>query len=128
MVVFFQQFTSLSCIEKYEDYTEYNEPDDIILQLGHKDVVLSFFTNKQSYIHKLRSGDALTVDGDYLVVNWDNNNIRIIKFSSACRNQINTLKAQGYNITNATIRFIVFWKDKEENELAIILPDIRFKK
>ena len=126
----FDQFANLSFVEKYQDDNLYNEPDDIILQLNHKDVVLDFFKNeyRQKLIYKLRSGDELTVDGDYLIAVANNNQIKVAKFSTACRNKINELKTQGYNISKATIRFIVFWKDKEEQESAIVLPDIQLKK
>lgn len=123
----FDNFEKLPFVEKYQDNNVYNEPDNIILQLSHKDVVLDFFKDKQKHIYKLRSGEQLAVDGDYLVANVNNYKVKIVKFSTACRKKINELKSQGYNISSAIIRFIVYWKNKEEQELAIILPDIQLK-
>jgi ATP-dependent DNA helicase RecQ len=123
----FDQFKKYTWIENSYDNLSYDEPEQIILQLSHKDVFLGYFDNDfvQNIIQKRRSGDPLYVKGQYL---FDDEDYRIAKFSKACSARINNLMSQGYSIDYVNIRFIVYWKNQEEKELLIILPDIHFKK
>ena len=52
-----------------------------------------------------------------------------INYSKAFKEKLDFLKAKGYEATAATIRFILAWKGKDdENETAIILPDLCLNK
>ena len=48
------------------DDKAYSEPDEIMLQLTHRDVVLDYFKSKKEAVLALRSGNTLLLDGDYL--------------------------------------------------------------
>ena len=101
------------------------EPGEIILHLGHKDVILDFFKGKKARNLSLRSGEPLTADGPYLVINGR----RIIKLSHKCQEQLSVLAKRGYTIKNAEIRFIVAWKgENDTEETAIILPTLYLAK
>ncbi len=55
--------------------------------------------------------------------------VKVIKYSKAFKEKLDFLKAKGYESTAATIRFILAWKGKDdENETAIILPDLCLNK
>lgn len=127
-----QVFDNLSNIDKVGytyDKKEYDTPEEIMLSLGYRDVVLNYFLDKQKYIRKLRSGDELSINGDYLCSIIDSQEIKILKFSAKCRERINRLVANGYKPSRAKIRFLVWWKSDElDSEALIILPDVEFKK
>lgn len=111
------------------DNEVYEEPSEIILQLSYKDVFLSFFKNKKDLICKLRSGDYLQFEEDCLNYAINGKLIKVVKYSKAFKDKLDSLKEKGYIPTEATIRFALMWKGKdEEKETPIILPDICLKK
>jgi len=104
-----------------QDTKLWPEPNEIVLHLGHKDVVLDFFKNKKALNLALRSGQPLTAEGTYLLCDGK----RVVKLSQKCQEQLSGLAKQGYSIQNAEIRFIVAWKGEEDREeRAIILPTL----
>lgn len=108
------------------DPTEYGEPNEIALQLTHKDVVLDHFKDRGYFVGTLKSGDALFVDGDYFSASKDGVRIRFAKMSKAFREKLKTFTSRGYAVDKAFVRFIVWWKGKnDEKETAIVLPEIR---
>lgn len=120
---------TLPSIVHQNDVTLYQKPNELSLQLTHKDVFLNFFKDKKSLIVRLRSGQALTVKEDVLYVRLGNASNCVAKFSKSCLEKIKHLNKQGYKINSAEIRFIVAWKSLEDtSETAIILPTLHFKK
>ena len=98
---------------------------DVIVQLSHKDVVLDFFLDKKSVVVGLRSGDALKVDGNYLVSSVGGRMVRVAKFSQSFIQKLSELADKGYRPQFAKVRYIVAWRKNEEAaETAIILPDL----
>ena len=111
------------------DENVYDEPSEIMLQLSYRDVVLDFFKDKKDTIIKLRSGDVLQLEEEHLCAVINGKLVKVIKYSKAFKEKLDFLKAKGYEPTTATIRFILAWKGKDdENETAIILPDICLNK
>ncbi|MDR0433912.1 MAG: RecQ family ATP-dependent DNA helicase [Gracilibacteraceae bacterium] len=124
----FGRFTPVGLVLSH-DYQVYPAPDEIMLQLSHKDVVLDFFKNKKDFICGLKSGRRMSPDGDYLWVESQNRRVPVIKLSQKSRTQLQKLKQQGYTATDAEIRFIVAWKgENDANESAVILPNIYLKR
>ena len=116
-------------IEKIEDKAIYPEPNEIALQLTHKDVVLSFFKGKRKQMFKLHSGMPLFVDGVYLSAQIDGRTVRVAKFSKACAENIESLKAKGYSPSGAEVRFVVAWRENDEDaETPVLLANVFFKK
>ncbi len=115
------------------DDNEYEEPDELILQLGHKDVNLNSFKSlkKKNEIFKYLSGNKLEFENEYLYVSGSENK-QLFKLSKKANEYIESLKEKEYFINYAEIRFIVAWKDKEDlesnEEYALILPTIYLKK
>lgn len=123
-------FSQISCLglETHFDERMYPEPDEIMLQLTHKDVVLDFFKDKKELICSLKSGQFLELCEDYLCSN-KNKRLRILKLSQKARKQIQDLKQHKYVVSGAEIRFIVAWKgEADEEESAVILPNIYLRK
>ena len=104
-----------------QDMSLWPEPNEIVLHLGHQDVVLDFFKGKKAHNLALRSGQALTAEGGYLSCNGK----RVIKISHKCQAQLTSMAKRGYSIQSAEIRFVVAWKGENDNEEnAIILPTL----
>lgn len=112
-----------------EDNKEYSEPEEISLQLTHRDVVLDFFKEKKEVVLKLRSGSTLFLSDAYLLAELKGRRVPIAKLSKACRDRLQLLRQRGYIPCSANVRFIVAWKGKEDTEETfIVLPDIHFRK
>ena len=114
---------------------QYQEPEELLLQLTHKDVVLDFFKGKANKISYLHSGQEITVKDNYIVAENGYYVSNIIKLSESVRKKINKLSEKGYSPYKAHIRHIVYWKYEEANgdssifkETPIVLPDIYFRK
>ena len=101
------------------------QPENVILNLTHKDVVLDYFLDKKAIICELRSGMRLEVDGVFLVSNAYGFTRRVAKFSGAFIRKLESLSAKGYMPRFAKIRYVVAWKKEGcAEESAVILPDL----
>ncbi len=117
------------------DSNTYSHPSELLMQLSHKDVVLSFFKNKSDFVECLCSGSRLDVSGDYLCAEINGTARYVAKFSEKFRAKIAELSGKGYRPCRAQVRFVVYWHYEEEeensgkwNESPVILPDILFRK
>lgn len=114
---------------RLEDPRDYPAPDEIILPLSHRDVVLDFFKDKKDVIFRLHSGAKLQVDGDFLCVRFQGRSVRILKYSKACRQRVEALMEKGYRPYQAVVRFVVAWQgEKDELESPVILPDLYLRR
>lgn len=113
-------------VENLFDSNIYNEPNEIMIQLYHKDIFLDFFKGKKSFILKhFISGSELTIKGYSLYFKSQ----EILRFSQRFKERLIQLQSKGYYPYKSTIRFIVAWQGKEDNlENAIILPNLYLKK
>ena len=112
------------------DQTEYELPDQIMLQLSHKDVNLGFFKSIKREILSLRAGDRLRFANNYLYPL--NSRKAVAQLSQKMQTELLIWSEKGYSVSCATIRFIVAWKPKdapkEEEEHAVLLIDLDMKK
>lgn len=116
-------------VARIEDPVDYPEPDEITLQLSHRDVVLDFFKGKSETICKLRSGAALHPNGTYLTGKVKGQTVRVVKYSKACIARIDALEKKGYRLCGAAVRFVLAWRGaNDEEETTILLPDLHFKR
>ena len=124
----FEQYT-IPGITFTEDRTVCHEPEEISLQLTHRDVVLDFFKGKKELIFKLHSGMKLSVMDEYLCAEIYNQSVRVAKFSKRCREQLEKLQGKGYVPYLADVRFIVAWKgEQDQEETAVLLPNVYLKR
>lgn len=111
------------------DSNTYSLPDEIMLQLSHKDVNLTYFNGKKKDILSLRGGSHLRFCDKYLL---DDRGSRIAMLSKDMQTKIAEWKERGYHVVSGNIRFIVAWKPKDAEEgteeLAVILPDIKLRR
>jgi len=100
----------------------FDPPEQIVLQLSHRDLNLGYFKFVQHRIRKLNSGDLLSVSEEgFSNTNGDD----VAKYSKQFLSRIGRLKKQGYSISSAKISFLVYWYDPEvEEEHLIVLPEM----
>lgn len=112
------------------DQTPYVFPDEVMLQLSHKDVNLGFFKSRKKEILSLRSGEKLCFANNLLCV--PNNQQPVAQLSQKMQAELAQWALKGYLVSSATIRFVVAWKPKDapkdEKEYAVLLLDLELKK
>ena len=82
----------LSAVNYAMDETDYGQPAEILIQMGHKDVVLNAFMNKRIDFAAIHSGCVLNVGDDGLYMGFT----RVVKFSGAFTKKLQALGAKGY--------------------------------
>ncbi len=109
---------------------KYDLPEEIVLQLSHKDVNLGFFKSRKKEILALRAGQKLRFDNNYLYES--SKNTPVAQLSQKMQGELRLWTEKGYNVTSALIRFIVSWRPKdalrEEKDHAVLLADLMLKK
>ena len=123
-------FDSLKSAQHLYDAQAYDEPNEIVLQLSHKDVNLGFSKPHKDAILCLRSGMPLTYHDHCLCLPSTGRDIA--QLSIKMKEKLGKWELKGYKVTAARIRFIVAWKSKDaprdEKESAIVLADLVMKK
>jgi ATP-dependent DNA helicase RecQ len=118
----------ISCqnLVRINDDSQYNPAKLVVMHLSHKEVWLDYFITKQHLISKLKSGDVLVVDNAGC---YDNNGNCILKFSGSFKETINEYENKGYRLSEAKVNFIIYWQKEDfENEILVVLPELKFKK
>ena len=123
-------FDSLKSAQHLYDAQAYDEPNEIVLQLSHKDVNLGFSKPYKDAILCLRSGMPLTYHDHCLCLPSTGRDIA--QLSIKMKEELGKWELKGYKVTAARIRFIVAWKSKDaprdEKESAIVLADLVMKR
>ncbi len=111
---------------RIDDRKTYQPPNQIAIHLTPKDVWLSYFIGRQHLIGKLISGDMLKIN-EGGCTNAEGQ--PVLKFSKQFLATITSLQQGGYQLKEAKVNFIIYWKKPDENiELKIILPELYFEK
>ncbi len=119
-------FNHLSADRYFIDRQQYDMPEEIVLQLSHKDVNLGFFKEKKQEILALRGGDSLTYSKLFLYRSLTGK--PVAKLSLKMQNTLSEWEQRGYKVKSASVRFVVAWKSKDapknEAETAVLLADL----
>ena len=119
-------FEGLGADQYIIDQHQYPMPEEIVLQLSHRDVNLGFFKSRKQDILSLRSGD--TLDFKDTVFYETEIGKSVAKLSSRMETALSEWYNKGYQVKSASIRFIVAWRPKErpkdEPETAVLLPEM----
>lgn len=103
----------------------YTMPDEIVLQLSHKDVNLGFSKAYKKEILSLQSGAPLLYHDFRLALPTGKD---IAMLSIKMQEKLGKWEAKGYHVCSVQARFVVAWKPKdapkEEKESAIVLADL----
>lgn len=125
----FSLFDRLQADKKTADQHMYEMPDEIVLQLTHRDVNLSFFKSRKKEILALRTGEQLRFFNNYL---YDmKSSLPIAQLSRNMQTELSAWAEKGYDVSSAAIRFIVAWRPKnapKEEEHAVLLIDLSLTK
>lgn len=113
-------------LEYIEDRETYLPPNKMAMHLSLKDVWLDYFITRQHLISQLTSGDTLIVNNDECT---NDKGQSVLKFSRQFLNTIETQKKKGYQLKQAKVNFMVYWKKEDtEQEVKIILPELYLEK
>jgi ATP-dependent DNA helicase RecQ len=111
---------------RIDNHEQQSPPDQLVLQLGHKDIWLDYFMGRQREILNLKSGDGLAVRDNRCL---DKNGIPVLQFSRSFSNRLEKLCRAGYAPARAAVNYIVYWqKEDSEKEIRIILPELFLEK
>ena len=98
----------------------------MLMQLSHRDVWLDFFKTCQGSISRLNIGDELAVCDDCCA---NGKGRPVMRFSKLFREQMESLKQYNYFPRKASVRFIVYWQNSDQDrEVKIILPKLYFQR
>ena len=119
-------FDRLPADQRRVDQHSYDMPEEIVLQLSHKDVNLGFFKTRKREVLSLRAGEHLRFDNNYLYSLMTN--LPVVQLSQKMQADLISWDKRGYTVSSSTIRFIVAWRPKdapkEEKEHAVLLLDL----
>ena len=88
-------------------------PDEITLQLSYHDVFLDFFKPIKKEIFSLNAGDKLRYDNNILYnINTEK---EVCTLSFSMQKHLSELAAKGYYVSDASVRFVVSWRPKDNN-------------
>jgi len=122
----FLDYITAGDLERHERTGDYLPPIELAMHLSQKDVWLDYFINRQYPISRLKSGDTLTLN-EYECL--DRNGKSVLKFSKRFIEQIESKKANNYQLKSASVNFIVYWKKEgSEREVKVILPELHFER
>ena len=120
-------FTRLPADSHRKDLNQYPMPEEVVLQLSHKDVNLSFFKPVKHEVLALRSGDTLTFEDNYFYAPATHR--AVAKLSTNMQTTLSAWYEKGYKVHSSSVRFVVAWKPKEapkeEPETAVLLIDLK---
>ena len=119
-------FNHLSTDRYFIDQQQYDMPEEIVLQLSHKDVYLDFFKERKQEVLALRGGDSLTYSNFFLYSSLTDR--PVAKLSSKMQGILSEWEERGYKVKSASVRFVMAWKpkdaEKNEPETAVLLADL----
>lgn len=123
-------FDNAGIDEKIVDQNIYEMPNEIVLQLSHKDVNLGYFKSRRKEVLVLRAGQKLRYDNNYL---FDiTTNKPVCQLSQKIIAELNEWREKNYYVSDVSIRFVVAWRPKdapkEEKEHAVLLADLTLNK
>ena len=123
-------FSRLTTDRNLVDNQQYPMPEEIVLQLSHKDVFLDFFKPIKKEVLALRSGDSLTLENCYFLTPITHR--AVAKLSTNMQATLSDWKGKGYQVSSASVRYVLAWKPKdapkEEPETAVLLIDLTLTK
>lgn len=112
------------------DQLDYAMPEEVVLQLSHKDVYLRFFKDRKKEVLALRGGSPLSFANNIL---YDaRTGLSVAMLSNKMQQTLAEWRSKGYEVVSARTRFVVAWKPKEapkeEPESAVLLADLLLRR
>ncbi len=122
----FSFFDHFNVSQRKMDNNIYEMPNEIVLQLSHKDVNLGYFKTRKKEVLALRAGQKLRFENNYL---YDGKTTEpVCQLSQKIQGELSQWNEKNYFVSDASIRFIVAWRPKDapkdEKEHAVLLVDL----
>ena len=112
-------------LERIENNDIFQPPSGFALHLSHKDLNLGYFEYVQRRVNALTSGDSITISDEGCKNGKDE---LVLKFSKKFLERIAEIKKNGFEMKEAKVNFIIYWKNEDmEHEIKIILPELFFE-
>lgn len=112
------------------DKRNYDMPDEIVIQLSHKDIWLDYSKPYKREILSLKSGYRMAFCGEGFCI--PKTGKQIARLSHKMKGELAEWEKKGYQVTDAAIRFIVAWKPKnapeDESETAVVLAELQLRR
>ncbi len=130
----FDEFMDVPGVSYRLDSQSYPDPDELALQLGHRDLFLdwSLGESKKKNACTLCSGDPLQLDGIYLTAQINGKAVPVARLSQAGQNRIAERQQKGWYPVRAAVRYVVAWRKHYEDgttgDAALVLPDLWFQR
>ena len=113
-------------LEIFENTDTFTRPSEQVLHLSHKDLNLGYFEYVQHRINVLKSGDSMTVCNEGCK---NDKGELVLKYSKKFLITMDELKVNGYELKEAKVNFMVYWRDEDKGiEVKIVLPELLFEK
>lgn len=114
-------------LKRIDNLHQYNQLSEFAMHLSHADLNLGYFKFVQQRVNKLISGDSLLPCEEGCK---NSNGKLVLKFSKKFLEKLVKEKEEGFNLKEARVNFIVYWKaeDEAEDEVKIILPELLFER
>ena len=110
-------FSNLSADGYFVDRQQYDMPEEIVLQLTHKDVYLGFFKERKSDVLALRGGNPLIYRDSVLYSSLSDK--PVAKLSLKMQNTLSEWAERGYKVKSASVRFV--WHGNPKMHLIMSL-------
>ncbi len=112
-------------VDYEEDRTLYSAPNDISVQLTHRDVYLDYFKDKKAEILSLRSGQPLWFkDNGFYSSAGD----CVAVLSAKKRHELQELFRQGFTVYAPEVAFVAAWRGENDLvESAVMLPRMHLR-
>lgn len=113
-------------LERIENNSTFPPPSGLALHLSHKDINLGYFEYIQRRVDGLTSGDVIQISDEGCK---NEKGELILKFSKTFLEKLSEIKKNGFELTEARVNYIVYWKDDNKNiEVKIVLPELQFER
>ena len=112
------------------DETRLWPPAEVLqMSLGHDGLFLDYFISRQRLIEKLYSGQKLIPRDFELFCRTEGGEASVARFSKKAREDIVSILAGGYVMSEASVRVMVYWRKKDSDaDTLILLPDLVFRR
>lgn len=124
------QLAGLAFVE-CSDETRLWPPAEVLqMSLGHDGLFLDYFISRQRLIEKLHSGQKLIPrDFELFCRTEGGGEASVARFSKKAREDIASILAGGYVMSEASVRVMVYWRKKDSDaDTLILLPDLVFRR
>lgn len=118
-------YSMIKQMEYIKDVSKYQSADIIRMQLGYKQVFLSYYYQCQKLMSEIISGEELVVDEQGCL---NKSGQRITVFSTKFKEMISQNRDRGYRIASARVNHVFYWNEEGKEEVRVLFPEVEFVK